>query len=137
LPVDAEELTSGTWALERGSLPGLPQGTELRIELSDKSLEVYGPNGRAIQMVLSDTSIEREVGGIRVRNRPDAVDLVLSSRTVREAQLPVVIVWSYPGRTQVEAGQLYASHAVQLDAKGYIPIAQSWGEGRPGLAGSS
>ena len=44
---------------------------------------------------------------------------------------PSVVVWSYPGRTQVEAGQLYAKHATALDGDGYVPIAQSWGEGRP------
>src|ERR1035437_4301781 len=43
-----------------------------------------------------------------------------------------IVVWSYPGRTQVDAGQVYAKHAVELAAQGYVPIAQSWAEGRPG-----
>jgi hypothetical protein len=49
----------------------------------------------------------------------------------KEAPVPI-IVWSYPGRNQVDAGELYAKHAVGLAGQGYTPIAQSWAEGRPG-----
>jgi hypothetical protein len=43
-----------------------------------------------------------------------------------------VAVFSYPGRTQADAGALFAGHAKDLASQGYRPTAQSWGEGRPG-----
>ena len=43
-----------------------------------------------------------------------------------------VQVWSYPGRTQADAGERFSQHARDLGARGYQPTAQSWGEGRPG-----
>jgi hypothetical protein len=49
----------------------------------------------------------------------------------KEAPVPI-IVWSYPGRTQVDAGEVYAKHALELAVEGYVPISQSWAEGRPG-----
>lgn len=53
---------------------------------------------------------------------------------VRYAKTPPVpiIVWSYPGRNQIDAGELYETHAVELAAKGYLPVAQSWADGMPG-----
>ena len=49
-----------------------------------------------------------------------------------EAQARPVVVWSYPGRTQADAAQLFAEHASELAAGGYAPVSQSWAEGRPG-----
>lgn len=46
---------------------------------------------------------------------------------------PTVLVFSYPGRTQADAAQRFATHAQLLGRKGYRPIAQSWAEGRPGV----
>ena len=46
---------------------------------------------------------------------------------------PPVIVRAYPGRTQVEAGELFQREAGHAARFGYSPISQSWGEGRPGL----
>ena len=43
-----------------------------------------------------------------------------------------IAVFSYPGRTQADAAKLFASHAQEMADKGYRPISQSWGEGRPG-----
>jgi hypothetical protein len=44
-----------------------------------------------------------------------------------------VLVWSYPGRNQVDAGVAFEAHALALAADGYLPVAQSWAEGRPGI----
>jgi hypothetical protein len=46
---------------------------------------------------------------------------------------PPVLVWSYPGRNQVDAGEAFEAHALELAEDGYVPVAQSWAEGRPGL----
>ena len=43
-----------------------------------------------------------------------------------------IAVFSYPGRTQADASQVFLTHARELAARGYSPVAQSWGEGRPG-----
>lgn len=44
-----------------------------------------------------------------------------------------VAIFSYPGRTQVEAGQMFQQHAATLASQGYRPVSQSWAEGRPGV----
>ncbi len=44
---------------------------------------------------------------------------------------PVVILL-YPGDGQVDAAARYRTHAAQLAAQGYVPVATSWGETRPG-----
>ena len=56
-----------------------------------------------------------------------------STRTV-VVPPPMVAVWSYPGRTQADAAEIFAGHAVEMAAQGYSPISQSWAEGRPGVA---
>jgi hypothetical protein len=45
-----------------------------------------------------------------------------------------IVVRSYPGRTQADAGALFAQEAGHAARLGYAPTAQSWGEGRPGIA---
>jgi hypothetical protein len=45
-----------------------------------------------------------------------------------------IVVWSYPGRTQADAASAFQAHAAELAQHGYRPVAQSWGEGRPGVA---
>lgn len=45
-----------------------------------------------------------------------------------------VAVYSYPGRTQADAAVAFAEHAIRLASLGYRPVAQSWADGRPGLA---
>ncbi len=44
-----------------------------------------------------------------------------------------VIVRLYPGRTQTDAAGLYAEEAIYLARHGYMPVAQSWATGQPGL----
>jgi hypothetical protein len=44
-----------------------------------------------------------------------------------------VIVRLYPGRTQTDAASLYAEEAIYLALHGYLPIAQSWATGEPGV----
>ena len=44
-----------------------------------------------------------------------------------------MVVRAYPGRTQLEAGELFQREAAQAAGFGYSPISQSWGEGRPGI----
>lgn len=51
---------------------------------------------------------------------------------VDETPTEPIIVWSYPGRTQADAAEVYGRHATKLAAVGYEPISQSWSEGRPG-----
>ncbi len=42
------------------------------------------------------------------------------------------LVLLYPGDTQVDAAGRYRAHAAALAAAGYVPVATSWGEERPG-----
>lgn len=44
-----------------------------------------------------------------------------------------IAVYNYPGRTQADAAVLYARHAGLLAGNGYVPVSQSWAEGRPGI----
>lgn len=44
-----------------------------------------------------------------------------------------VVVESYPGRTQTDASSLFAERAQFMATRGYFPVSQSWGEGRPGV----
>ena len=44
-----------------------------------------------------------------------------------------VIVRLYPGRTQTDAAGLYAEEAIYLALHGYVPVAQSWATGEPGV----
>jgi hypothetical protein len=46
------------------------------------------------------------------------------------------LVLLYPGDTQVDAASRYRYHAWQLASLGYVPVATSWGQERPG-AGSA
>jgi hypothetical protein len=45
-----------------------------------------------------------------------------------------IVVESYPGRTQGDAGAVFDQRARFMASRGYYPISQSWAEGRPGVA---
>ena len=40
---------------------------------------------------------------------------------------------TYKGRTQGDAAMLFSDDAQELAVKGYVPVAQSWADGRPGI----
>jgi hypothetical protein len=44
-----------------------------------------------------------------------------------------VIVRLYPGRTQTDAATLFAEEATYLAQRGFLPVAQSWAVGEPGV----
>ena len=44
-----------------------------------------------------------------------------------------VIVRLYPGRTQTDAATVYVDEAIYLAKNGYLPVAQSWAVGEPGV----
>jgi hypothetical protein len=44
------------------------------------------------------------------------------------------LVLLYPGDTQVDASSRYRYHAWQLSSLGYVPVATSWGQERPGAS---
>jgi hypothetical protein len=48
--------------------------------------------------------------------------------------LPATVVRSYAGRSQGDATSLFAREAELLAQRGYHPTAQSWADGRPGVA---
>ena len=45
-----------------------------------------------------------------------------------------VVVLSYPGRTQADAAVAFQQDAQRMASHGYVPVSQSWAEGRPGVA---
>lgn len=45
----------------------------------------------------------------------------------------LVVVRVYPGRTQADAAGAFQVEAVKVAELGYMPVAQSWADGRPGL----
>jgi len=51
-----------------------------------------------------------------------------------ETYTDLILVFSYPGRTQADAATLFGQHAQQLSSQGYRPVSQSWADGRPGAA---
>lgn len=57
----------------------------------------------------------------------------MTEAEVTSASPDSVAVVSYPGRTQADAAALFSRHAGEMAQQGYRPVAQSWGEGRPGL----
>lgn len=52
---------------------------------------------------------------------------------VLDAQRRPVLVRLYPGRTQTDAATLFAEEATYLAQRGYLPVAQSWAVGEPGV----
>lgn len=49
-------------------------------------------------------------------------------------RLPPTVVRTYGGRSQPEATRIFEQEAGLLADRGYYPTAQSWADGRPGVA---
>lgn len=47
--------------------------------------------------------------------------------------LRAVVVRTYSGRTQDDAAMVFAADAAEMGALGYVPVSQSWADGRPGV----
>lgn len=56
-----------------------------------------------------------------------------ATEDVDQAPTELVVVYNYPGRTQADAATVFAQHAQEMASLGYLPVAQSWAEGRPGV----
>lgn len=145
----------GEWRLTRSAAPGLPKGLDFVLQFTDLAVVVAvdgdelasadiggttfenwgGPNG---MLNLAGRQLEIEaIGKVTPRDLQEALftrkrEGPLSSDVLNASGSPAVVVWSYPGRTQADAGQVFARHAQELAGHGYIPVAQSWADGRPG-----
>ena len=69
--------------------------------------------------IAADTVVDIEVHGLVVR--------------WLDPEEEPVLVRVYPGGNQVEAAMTYADEAVRLARVGYLPVAQNWAVGEPGL----
>lgn len=143
--------TGGSWRIKKSQRPDLPNGGYLELEFTAAGLGVFSAGGR-VNIMFAYNSVRWENWGgklamLEVDGTP--LELEASSNTspatvlttllrwrdgfVEDEATAAIAVWSYPGRTQADAGIAFATHAQTLAAKGYRPIAQSWAEGRPGL----
>ena len=139
-PISDEELEEQVRALRREN------DERERREASGQSLEVSDrPNHRldeAIDYVLDNMAKfprpQLDNALRKAGHSADAIeDIWLGIEEASAAEVfengPAVVVRAYPGRTQLEAGELFQREAAQAAGFGYSPISQSWGEGRPGI----
>jgi len=81
------------------------------------------------------TIISGETGKPHTVPADAVVDIAFEGMVYRwlDPKSQPVLVRVYPGGNQVEAAMSYADEAVRLARVGYLPVAQSWAVGEPGL----
>ena len=139
-PISDEELEEQVRALrrenderERRESSGLPlEGSNGSSKWLDDAIDYILDNMAKVPRPQLDASL-RKAG-----HSPEAIEGIWLG--VEEAMMdkafvngPQIVVRAYPGRTQVEAGDLFEREAAHAAQFGYSPISQSWSEGRPGV----
>lgn len=154
--MDPVPQTGGVWRVRKTDRSDLKPGNSIEITFAPAGLEVHSDHGR-VALAIPYANAHWEIWGkasallelqgtkLELEQLSDTPPRTVAERLVtwREsghrqehdplAGSPPVVVFSYPGRTQADAAQSFATHAATLAGKGYKPVAQSWAEGRPGI----
>ena len=150
----ADQTSYGWWQVmdtAGGSIPKKAQveivlgDTELSLRRSDRGETVSAPYPAAFARESGPRKVVIYLGKDRYwleatgPSSSEGLAAALDSRrqgTLGDNEPPekeAVVVFSYPGRTQADAAALFSKHARDLARDGYVPVSQSWAEGRPGV----
>jgi hypothetical protein len=146
-----ESRSFGWWRVTDVVDEAIPKKSDVEVVVEGGALALNGPSGFLVRVPIATTFVRvdgpkkmvviTEVGRIwldangasRTDGLSEAMDAERANPTPGDGFLDPVVVVSYPGRTQADAAQIFAKHASELAASGYVPVSQSWAEGRPGI----